>query len=145
MTDPINIKTAKVFEAIKQRHEEKENEELTSSKQIFERDTVYEILSRNSDKTLALWIRLQQTWSHSAYNVFKDYDTYLILIFLINKMWKNYADRFMFFSMEEFYTKEEVLIEKINLIEIAGSLNIPKETIRRKISLLQDLNFIRRK
>ena len=146
MTDPINIKTAKIFESLKQRHEEKEyNEPPNTDKEILERDLVYEILSKNSDKTIASWIRLQQTWSHAAYNVFKDYDTYLILIFLINKMWKNYADRFMFFSMEEFYTKEEAVIEKINLIEIAGSLNIPKETIRRKISLLQDLNFISRK
>ena len=39
--------------------------------------------------------------------------------------------------MDEFYDSEFVTIEKINLIQISNELNIPKETIRRKVNELQ--------
>ena len=48
-------------------------------------------------------------------------------------------------SADAFYSQEKVAIEKINLIEISKSLNIPKETIRRKINFLQEKEIIFRK
>ena len=41
-------------------------------------------------------------------------------------------------SEEQFYTKEEFEIEKINLIEISEELSIAKETVRRKINELNE-------
>ena len=41
--------------------------------------------------------------------------------------------------------KNELVIDKINLIEISKELNIPKETIRRKVNFLQNKNIIFRK
>ena len=40
-------------------------------------------------------------------------------------------------SMEAFYGQDKVGIEKLNLIEISKDLNIPKETVRRKVNYLQ--------
>jgi DNA-binding MarR family transcriptional regulator len=45
-------------------------------------------------------------------------------------------------SMDAFYSQDKVSIEKLNLIEISKDLNIPKETIRRKINYLQKHEII---
>jgi DNA-binding Lrp family transcriptional regulator len=45
-------------------------------------------------------------------------------------------------SMDAFYGQDKVGIEKLNLIEISKDLNIPKETIRRKINYLQKNEII---
>ena len=47
-------------------------------------------------------------------------------------------------SFESFYNQERLSIDKINLIEISKDLNIPKETIRRKVNFLQDQGIIYR-
>ena len=111
----------------------------------FGSDKIFEALSQNSDATLGAWLKLQQSWCNEAFKKFKDYDTYLILIYLIGKVWKSYSDRFIFLSMEEFYSKKEVAIDKINLIGISLELEIPKETVRRKINFLQKKGVIIRK
>ena len=39
---------------------------------------------------------------------------------------------------------DELLIDKINLIQISNDLSIPKETIRRKVNELQEANILKR-
>ena len=85
--------------------------------------------------------RLQQDWVNRAYKNFNDFDTYLILMYLMNKVYINYSDRFHYMSMEAFYGQDKVGIEKLNLIEISKDLNIPK-TIRRKVNYLQSNDII---
>ena len=67
-----------------------------------------------------------------------DMDKYLILIYLVQKSFRHYADIMIIHSEEQFYTKEEFEIEKINLIEISDELSIAKETVRRKINELSE-------
>ena len=86
--------------------------------------------------------RLQQDWVNRAYKNFNDFDTYLILMYLMNKVYINYSDRFHYMSMEAFYGQDKVGIEKLNLIEISKDLNIPKETVRRKVNYLQSNDII---
>ena len=140
MSKPINLKTVKVYENLS-RNPTFEKESFKS----FNSEQVYEILSKNSNETVAIWFRLQQAWCNNAYNTFKDYDTYLILVYLVNQVFQKYSDRFQYLSYEEFYAKTELNIDKINLIEISKDLNIPKETIRRKVNFLQNQNIIFRK
>ena len=45
-------------------------------------------------------------------------------------------------SVDAFYSQDKIAIDKINLIQISKSLNIPKETIRRKINFLQNNEII---
>tara|TARA_B100000768_G_scaffold90487_1_gene84825 strand:- start:914 stop:1669 length:756 start_codon:yes stop_codon:yes gene_type:complete len=47
-------------------------------------------------------------------------------------------------NYEEYFNQNQVEIEKINLMEIANSLNIPKETARRKVVELEELGTIKR-
>ena len=140
MSKPIDLKTVNIFEPLKKKP--------SFENKIFNTinaDEVYDVLSSHSNETVALWFKLQQSWCNNAYNAFKDYDSYLILIYLVNQVFQKYSDRFQYLSFQEFYEKNELNIDKINLIEISKELNIPKETIRRKVNFLQDQNIIFRK
>ena len=140
MSKPIDIKTVKIYEHLK-RKPSFENKAFKT----FNTEIIYDVLSKNSNETVALWFKLQQSWCNNAYSTFKDYDSYLILVYLVNQVFQKYSDRFQYLSFQEFYEKTELNIDKINLIEISKELNIPKETIRRKVNFLQDQNIIFRK
>ena len=140
MSKPIDLKTVKIFEPLKKKP--------SFENKIFNTinaEEVYDVLYRNANETVTLWFKLQQAWCNNAYTTFKDYDSYLILIYLVNQVFQKYSDRFQYLSFQEFYEKNELNIDKINLIEISKELNIPKETIRRKVNFLQDQNIIFRK
>lgn len=139
MNDTINLKTARIFKEIQQKNLKLERSEG------FDYSEVHKVLSQNSNEILGQWLKFQQAWNDNAYKTFKDFDTYLILIYLARKVFSNYADKFTYFSMEEFYSLKEVMIEKINLIEISKDLGVPKETIRRKINFLKENSAIYRK
>ena len=140
MSKPIDIKTAQIYEPLKKKPS-LENKIFNT----INAEEVYDVLSRNSNETVSLWFKLQQAWCGNAYDTFKDYDSYLVLIYLVNQVFQKYSDRFQYLSFEEFYEKNELNIDKINLIEISKELNIPKETIRRKVNFLQDQRIIFRK
>ena len=140
MSKPVDFKVIKIYEHLKKKPSY-ENKIFKT----FNTEEVYDVLSKQSNETIALWFKLQQSWCNSAYNTFKDYDSYLILVYLINTIFQKYSDRFQYLSYKEFYEKHELLIDKINLIEISKQLNIPKETIRRKVNFLQDQNILFRK
>ena len=129
MSNPVDIKIARI----------NKSENLGSS---IDKDKVHEVFQRNINDKLKSFYRLQQDWVNRAYKNFNDFDTYLILMYLMNKVYINYSDRFHYMSMEAFYGQDKVGIEKLNLIEISKALNIPKETIRRKVNYLQKNDII---
>ena len=131
MSEPVDIKIAHI------------NKNENTSKSI-DKDKVHEVFQRNINEKLKSFYRLQQDWVNRAYRNFNDFDTYLILMYLMNKVYINYSDRFHYMSMDAFYSQDKVSIEKLNLIEISKDLNIPKETIRRKINYLQTNDIIMR-
>ena len=129
MSNPVDIKIAHI------------NKNENTSKSI-NKDLVHEVFQRYINDKLKSFYRLQQDWVNRAYKNFNDFDTYLILMYLMNKVYVNYSDRFHYMSMNAFYSQDKVGIEKINLIEISKDLNIPKETVRRKINYLQSSDII---
>ena len=131
MSKPVDIKIAQFTKP-------------ESLEQSIDSSSVWEIFQKNNNEVLKHFIKFQQTWVNQAYTVFKDFDTYLVLIYLINKVFLNLSDRFHYMSFESFYNQERLSIDKINLIEISKDLNIPKETIRRKVNFLQDQGIIYR-
>jgi hypothetical protein len=124
MSNPVDIKIAHI----------NKNKDQAKSLTI---DKVHQVFQQNINTKLKSFYRLQQDWVNRAYKNFNDFDTYLILMYLMNKVYINYSDRFHYMSMETFYSQDKVGIEKINLIQIAKDLSIPKETIRRKVNYLQ--------
>ena len=123
MSDPINIKTQKVISQ--------------PFKVKFDKAAVLEVMERNIITHWDTWGRFQQVWCNQAYNTFKDFDKYIVLLYLIRDYFQQHANKFRFQSYEEFYEFDTIKINKINLIKISTQLNIPKETIRRKVNELQ--------
>ena len=112
---------------------------------FISRSEVHSILSANFGRISDHWFKFSTTWNYNAYQTFMDMDKYLILIYLVQKSFRHYADILIIHSEEQFYTKEEFEIERINLIEISEELSIAKETVRRKINELNADDIITRK
>ena len=129
MSNPVDIKIAHI----------NNKEDLKDS---LDKDKVFEVFQMTINDSLKYFFKMQQGWVNRAYLNFNDFDTYLILMYLMNKVYINYSDRFHYMSLEAFYSQDKVGIEKLNLIEISKDLNIPKETIRRKINYLQKNEII---
>ena len=127
--DPVDIKIAHINKA-------------ETSNNVLNKEAVYEIFERFTPEALAPFYKFQQTWVNNAYGVFKDFDTYLILMYLKQKIYVDYSDRFHYLSVDDFFSQDKIAIDKINLIQISKSLNIAKETIRRKINYLQENEII---
>ena len=108
----------------------------------FDKFLVLENLENNILSHWDTWGKFQQTWTNRAYRTFKDLDKYIVMMYLIRNYWQNLSSKFHYLSMDEFYDLDTVTIEKINLIRISNELNIPKETIRRKVNELQSDNIL---
>ncbi len=130
MSEPIDIKTKKIIP------------QLNPIK--FDKSLVLDNLEQNILTHWDTWGKFQQAWTNSAYRTFKDLEKYIVMIYLIRNHWQNLSDKFIYYSMDEFYDQNEITIDKINLIQISNELNIPKETIRRKVNELQDANILTR-
>ncbi len=129
MSQTIDIKTKKIIPT-------------TESK--FDKSLILDSLEKNILLNWDTWGKFQQAWTNRAYRHFKDLDKYIVLIYLIQNSWQKLADKFQYLSMDEYYDLETVVIDKINLIQISNDLNIPKETIRRKVNELQNSNILKR-
>ena len=130
MSEPIDIKTKKVIPS--------------ESKEKFDKALVLSNLEDNILSHWDTWGKFQQAWTNRAYATFKDLDKYIVMMYLIRKFWQNLSSKFSYLSMDEFYDSETLIIDKINLIQISNELNIPKETIRRKVNELQDQGVLQR-
>jgi predicted transcriptional regulator len=129
MSQTIDIKTKKI---------------IPDNETKFDKSLVLENLERNILSHLDTWGKFQQAWTSRAYKSFYDLDKYVVLIYLIRNSWQGLADKFQYQSMDEFYELDTIKIDKINLIQISNDLDIPKETIRRKVNELQNSDILKR-
>ena len=130
MGDAIDIKTKKKVSSYQEHR--------------FDKELIFETLENNLLIHWDAWGKLQQSWFSRAYLKFKDLDKYIVLIYLMQDHWQSLSDKFQYLTLEEFYAQEYVIIDKINLIRISEELNIPKETIRRKVNELQKEGILNR-
>ena len=63
---------------------------------------------------------------------------------LLMSTFEAYSKNFVKLNYDEYFNQNEVEIDTINVMEISKSLNIPKETTRRKINELEKLGTIKR-
>ena len=129
MNEPVDIKIAHI-----------NKNDIASD--ALNKEAIFEIFSKFSPEALAPFYKFQQTWVNLTYSTFKDFDTYIILMYLKQKVYMDYSDRFHFMSIDNFYAQDKIIIDKINLLQISRSLGIAKETVRRKINYLQENDVI---
>ena len=119
------------------------NKEIKFSSKI-QTDDSFNVFKKYHDLLVTEIYFFQQQWLSSAFRRFKDFDKYIILIYLINKAFKEYNDHFVVNSFDEFYSKESFEIPKINIIDLSRELNISKETTRRKMMELEKEGAIKK-
>ena len=113
------------------------------SKQI-QSEKIREILDKNFVSIIPVWAPLQLAWINNVYRTFYDYEKFMIIMYLLANTFEVYEKNFVKLNYDEYFDQNEVEIKSINVTEISKSLNIPKETTRRKINELEELGTIKR-
>ena len=103
------------------------------------------LIGKNFNTLSPIFYRFVSDWLIGAYNDFKDIDTYMILIYLVNNDFKFYRKNNILIDYESFYKDKTLEIEEIKIIQIANDLSIPKESTRRKVAELEKRGVIKRK
>tara|TARA_A100001035_G_scaffold126350_1_gene99418 strand:- start:458 stop:1420 length:963 start_codon:yes stop_codon:yes gene_type:complete len=120
-------------------------EKLPSISSEIDKDEVNKFIFNNFNSISPYFYKLISEWMSDAYKIFKDLDKFLILIYLINTDFEFFRRNNLNITYENFYKDKTLEINKINLIQISKDLNIPKESVRRKISELEKKGIIKKK
>ena len=120
-------------------------EKLPSISSEINKDEVNKFIFNNFNSISPYFYKLISEWMSDAYKIFKDLDKFLILIYLINTDFEFFRRNNLNITYESFYKDKTLEINKINLIQISKDLNIPKESVRRKISELEKKGIIKKK
>ena len=113
------------------------------SRQVSSQD-ILEVLEKKFISITPVWVPSQMAWMNNVYKTFHDYEKFMIIMHLLMKTFEVYSRNFSKLNYEEYFSQYEIEIDTINVMEISQSLNIPKETTRRKINELEKLGTIKR-
>ena len=113
------------------------------SAQINEK-TIHRIIKKNFSKLAPFYYNLINNWLIRAYSHYKDIDKFIIVIYLINKDLIFFRRNGLIINYKTFYKDKTVEIEKINISDISKDLQIPKESIRRKVLELEKKGIIKK-
>ena len=105
---------------------------------------IFNVISNNFSKLAPAYYYLISNWLIRAYSVHKDIDKYIIVIYLINKDLIVFRRNGLIVDYDTFYRDRSIEIEKINLSDISKDLEIPKESVRRKILELEKVGVIKK-
>ena len=118
-------------------------QEIDFSKTLSD-DQVYETIMSNYSELSKDWISHQWNWMNSVYSSFKDHYKYMIIISLVEKTLQFYDQMNILYSFDEYYSKSYVQIDKFSITELCEKLDLPKETVRRKVLELERERVITR-
>jgi len=118
-------------------------EQIDFSKTLTD-DQVYESIMNNYSELANEWISHQWNWMNNVYWAFNDHYKYMIVISLIEKTLQFYDQMNIQQTYDEYYSKSYVQIDKFSITELCEKLDLPKETIRRKVLELEKEGIIKR-
>ena len=111
----------------------------------FEPDKVSKIIEENYSLLAPDFFEMQTDYLNSMYAIYRDLDASLIVMLLTRKIYEEAFIQDNKFgnktSLKNFYQEKKfcVPVAKFKIKEISNSLNLPRETIRRKkIKLIKD-------
>ena len=117
--------------------------EIDFSKTLTD-DQVYSSIMSNYSDLSKDWIFHQWNWMNSVYSPFKDHYKYMIVISLVEKTLHFYDQMNIQYTYDEYYSKSYQQIEKFSITELCEKLDLPKETVRRKVLELEKEGVITR-
>ena len=118
-------------------------QEIDFSKTLTD-DQVFESIMSHYSTLSKEWISHQWNWMNNVYAPFKDHYKYMIVISLIEKTLQFYDQMQIDYSYDEYYSKTYLQIEKFSITELCEKLDLPKETVRRKVLELEKIGVIKR-
>jgi len=107
-------------------------------------DQVYDTIINNYSDFSKDWIFHQWNWMNNVYIPFKDHYKYLIVISLIEKTLQFFDQMNIQYTYDQYYSKSYLEIEKFNISDLSKKLDLPKETVRRKVIELEKEGVISR-
>ena len=119
--------------------------EIPNISSAVDKSSLKLIISENYLNFAPEYMSFLGEWVTGTYKAFNDADKYIILVYLFRKNLTFYYENFIKVSYDTFYKADHIDIEKINIVEIAKALGIPKETTRRKVSELEKDGVIKKK
>ena len=111
---------------------------------VLSNDQVYDSMMANYDQLGKDWIQHQFNWMNNVYISFKDHYKYMIVISLVEKTLLFYDQMNIQLTYDQFYSKSYLQIDKFSITELCEKLQLPKETIRRKVLELEKLGVLKR-
>ena len=107
-------------------------------------EQVYDCIMSNYSNLGTEWISHQWNWMNGVYWAFNDHYKFMIIISLVEKTLQFYDQMQIQYSYDEYYAKSYLQIEKFSIAELCEKLNLPKETVRRKVLELEKEGKIKR-
>ena len=111
---------------------------------VLNDDQVYDHMMGSYDQLGRDWIVHQWNWMNNTYAAFKDHYKYLIVISLVEKTLQFYDQMNIQYTFDQFYAKSNLQIDKFSITELCEKLQLPKETVRRKVLELENLGVLKR-
>jgi len=111
---------------------------------VLNDDLVFDHMMASYDQLGRDWIVHQWSWMNNVYRAFNDHYKYLIIISLVEKTLQFYDQMNIQFSFDQFYSKSNLQVEKFSITELCEKLQLPKETVRRKVLELEKLGVLKR-
>ena len=113
------------------------------SSQIDEK-IIFKTIEKNFSKLAPYYYSFISNWLIRAYEHYHDIDKFIIVIYLINKDLIFFRRNGLIIDYDTFYKDKTVEIEKINITDISKDINIPKESVRRKVLELEKKGVIKK-
>ena len=117
---------------------------LPSISDALDEKKVTSVINKKFNIFIPVFYKFVSEWIINAYSNFKDIEMYMVLIYLVNNDFKFYRKNGIQVDYNTFYKDKTLEIEEIKIIEISRDLQIPKESIRRKIIYLEKKGVIKR-
>ena len=114
------------------------------SSQIDEK-IIYEVISDNFSRLAPYYYKWMSSWLIRAYESFGNIDKYIILIYIINKDFIFFRRNGLIIDYDTIYNDKSLEIDKINISDISKDLQIPKESVRRKVYELEIKGVIKKR
>ena len=111
---------------------------------VLNDEQVYDHIMANYDQLGKDWINHQWRWMNAVYQAFKDHYKYMIIISLVEKTLHFYDQMNIKLNYEQYYSKNYLQIDKFSITELCEKLQLPKETVRRKVLELEKLGVLKR-
>ena len=114
------------------------------SSQIDEK-IIFKVIDKHFSRLAPHYYKWINSWLIGAYKSFGDIDKYIILIYIINQDFIFFRKNGLIVDYDTFYKDKTLEVEKINISKISKDLQIPKESVRRKVEELEKAEIIKRK